>query len=141
VQSVHATLEKKPLRKNLIVIIVVLFAVVIVCATTAVLFFNGTQPEEEKVRDAAMNFIKTNHPENATTMAYLNDWQCEVQHEEGTVSYRYACEYWSVHVQHPIDSTQTWTIEGVYTHDLDLIWWKGTYQNGIITETSYRMHP
>jgi hypothetical protein len=36
---------------------VVVVAVAIVCATTAVLFFNGTQPEEEKVRDAAMNFI------------------------------------------------------------------------------------
>ena len=89
-----------------------------------------------------MNYIKTSHPENATAMVYL-DWQGGIRHDfiPGMLTYMYTSEYWSATVQQFINSTQTWTIEIVYTHGGDLIWWKGTYQNGIITETSYRMHP
>ena len=130
------------MRKNLIIIIALVAVVIIVGATAGFMLTNNTKPEEEKVLDAAMNYIKTSHPENASTMAYL-DWQGGIRHDYAPdmLTYMYVSEYWSATVQHPNNSTQTWTIELVYTHDADLIWWRGTYQSDTVTETSYRMHP
>jgi hypothetical protein len=132
----------KKLRKNLMIVIAVVFAAVIVCATVVVMLTNVAHAEEEKVRDAAMNYIKTSHPDNASAMAYL-DWEGGIRHDYtlGMLTYIYTSEYWTAIVQHPVNSSQTWTIEVVYTHAVDLIWWRGTYQSGTIAETSYRMKP
>jgi hypothetical protein len=115
---------------------------VVIVATAAVLLTNSSQPEEEKVRDAAMNYIKTAHPENASTITLFN-WDVDVRPDDpaGMTTYMYNSGFWSAHVERPNDSAQPWNIECVYTHNEDLIWWKGTYQSGTITETSYRMHP
>lgn len=130
------------MRKNFMIIIAVVFAVVIVCAIVVVMLTNVAQPEEEKVRDAAMNYIKTSHPDNVSAMAYL-DWEGGIRRDfaPGMLTYIYTSEYWTAIVQHPVNSSQTWTIEVVYTHSVDLIWWRGTYQSGTIAETSYRMKP
>ncbi len=130
------------MRKNLIVIIAVVAVVIIVGAIAGFMLNSTTKPEEEKVRDAAMNYIKTSHPENASAMAYL-DWQGGIRHDyaPGMLTYIYTSEYWTAIVQHPVNSSQNWTIEVVYTHAEDLIWWHGTYQSGTVVQTSYRMHP
>jgi hypothetical protein len=116
--------------------------VVIVCATVVMMLINVAQPEEEKVRDTAMKYLKTTHSDNASAMAYL-DWEGGIRHDytPGMLTYIYTSEYWTAIVQHPVNSSQTWTIEAVYTHAEDLIWWHGTYQSGTITETSYRLKP
>jgi hypothetical protein len=127
-------------KKNLI-IITVTAVVIIAVAGVALFVFLNQLPEEQKARDAAMSYIKTNHPQTADLIKNLN-WEGGIRnnYEAGKQSYIYSSQGWTVIVQYPLDdaSDPTYAIMAVCTSGTIVVEWHGTYHDGTITETSYR---
>ncbi|MCW4006749.1 MAG: hypothetical protein NWF04_09205 [Candidatus Bathyarchaeota archaeon] len=99
---------------------------------------------QEQARDAAMDYIKTNHPE---TMQFITElaWTGGRQDSGllGAETYIYQSEGWTLTIKYPVvanpiyeitvDYSTTSTQIGIPYH----ITWTGTYQNGCATEASY----
>jgi uncharacterized protein YpmB len=99
-------------KKNLI-IITVTAVIIIAVAGVALFVFLNQLPEEQKARDAAINYIKTNHPQTADLIKNLN-WEGGIRnnYEAGKQSYIYSSQGWTVIVQYPLDdaSDPTYTV-------------------------------
>ena len=131
-------------KKKFILVIAAAVVLLIVLVGT-VSFLNNSQssPPELKARDAAISYIKNNHSETSFMM-HTFAWEGGIRYnyEAGKDSYIYASpdQGWNVIIQFPTGSTDpTYTIMAVCTSGGAVLEWHGTYHNGAITETSYRL--
>jgi hypothetical protein len=99
---------------------------------------------QEQVRDAVMSYIETNHPETAQYMQSLN-WSGGNTTPVGIVgggTYSYISDGWNVTMQFPVVPNTIYRITANYTTPTQtIVAWQGTWQNGTITETSYKFTP
>jgi hypothetical protein len=110
---------------------------------------NSQQPDisiREQVRDDAMAYIKTNHPETAQFMNNLT-WtggRTTPQDILGAETYTYTSQGWNVTIQYPVIANPVYAITADYsaasTGGASIpyrVIWQGTLENATITETSY----
>jgi uncharacterized protein (UPF0333 family) len=137
-------------------ILIVIAAVVIVIVIAGVyLGYSGlvnppastptpsTTPEvatQETVRDAAMQKIASDHEDIAPLTENLQ-WTGGRQETGlvGSETYIYTAGNWNVTITNPVVLDPIYTISAVYTDTANnvTIEWKGTYQNEVVTETSF----
>jgi hypothetical protein len=100
-------------------------------------------PIQEQVRDAVMNFIKTNHGETAQFMQNLNWAGGRVNRGliVGAELYTYISDGWNVTMTYPVVPNTIYTVTSDYkAQDTGIpyrVIWGGTWQNNTITETDY----
>jgi hypothetical protein len=104
-------------------------------------FFNSSSsqtPGPEQARDAAMNYIKVNHPQTALLMA-MPQWTSNIEDNGvvGSSTYDYYSGGWSVTVQFPVVVDPTYNVAATYSGEDGAVSWAGTYQNGVVAEASY----
>lgn len=106
---------------------------------------------QQQVRDVAMNYIKTNHPETEqymTDLSWTGGRQATAEGLVGAETYVYETvhgalggQWWTVEFSYPVVLNPVYTVSANYTQSGVLspvtIAWKGTWQNGAITETIY----
>jgi hypothetical protein len=98
---------------------------------------------QEQVRDAAMAYIQTNHPETAQFMQNLMWTGGRVDRGliVGSELYTYTSGGWNVTMTYPVVPNPIYTVTADYkTQDMGIpyrVIWEGTWQNGAITETRY----
>jgi hypothetical protein len=129
------------LRKNNIIITAVVAIVIVVGASVAWIYLTSLS-EQEKARDSTISFIKTNHPETASLIGNFK-WEGGIRnnYQEGVESYIYSSQGWTVIIQFPPVQKPVYTIQAVCTSGAIVVNWHGSYQDGIITETSYTKTP
>jgi hypothetical protein len=95
------------------------------------------------VRDAAMSYIKSRHPETAKFMANL-DWtggKVTSPNLIGAETYMYYSQGWNVTINYPVYPNPIYKITADYSAiGISIpyrIIWKGTMQNELVNETSY----
>jgi hypothetical protein len=103
-------------------------------------------PIQEQVRDDAVAYISTSHPETAQFMDNLT-WtggRTTPQGILGAETYTYTSQGWNVTIQYPVIANPTYAITADYsaasTEDVSIpyrVIWQGTWENGTITESSY----
>jgi hypothetical protein len=88
------------------------------------------------VRDEITAFVQVSHPENVKLMANLT-WIGGRQTDSSPdiEVYLYNSSDWTVNLQLPQDSIPTYYV--TLNYQSWLIYWEGTYQNGIIAEIAY----
>ncbi len=98
---------------------------------------------QEKVRDATMSFVKSNHPETAQFMKNL-EWtggRVTPSNLVGVETYRYYSQGWNVTISYPVVLNPIYNIVADYSATgISIpyrIIWKGTWQNEVINEISY----
>lgn len=99
----------------------------------------GGSSTQEQVRDEVMNYTEENHEE---TVQYLQgiSWSGGDVTPSGIVgssTYTYLSSGWNVTMQYPIVPDPIFTVTADYSSKGLSILWKGTWQNGTVTETSY----
>lgn len=98
---------------------------------------------QEQVRDAAIAYIQTNHTEAAQFLTDLS-WSGGRATAEGLLgaeTYIYTSGGWNVTIKYPVIPNPVYTINATYTSGNTAIDWQGTYENDVITETSYTYTP
>jgi len=103
-------------------------------------------PVQEQVRDDAMAYIKTSHPETAQFMNNLA-WTGGRTTPEGILgaeTYTYISQGWNVTIQYPVIASPTYAITADYSAASAgnasipyRVMWQGTWENRTLTETSY----
>ncbi len=99
--------------------------------------------EQETVRDLAMNFIKTNHPETTQFMKNLiwTGGRATADNVVGAETYIYYAGGWNVTIAYPVVPQALYKITADYkAQGISIpvrIIWEGTWQNQIIKETNY----
>jgi hypothetical protein len=105
---------------------------------------------QERVREAVMDYIKTNHVETAPYMQTLMWTGARMPQGMilGSETYTYESYGWNVTMRYPVYPNPIYTITVSYislisqiTPQKDIIAWQGTWQNGTITETNYTFTP
>jgi hypothetical protein len=104
--------------------------------------YHNQEPEKpfpEQARDAAVSYIKANHPDAAQ---FINgfDWAGGRQTPEGldgAETYSYVSQNWNVTIHYPVVPNPSYAVMANYTHGDASIAWEGTWQNGDIAETNY----
>lgn len=98
---------------------------------------------QEEVRNAAMDYIKTNHPETEQFMDNLA-WTGGRQDTGliGAETFIYQSEGWTVTIQYPVVLEPIFSISAEYSAAGEIgipysVTWEGTMQNGIGTENSF----
>jgi hypothetical protein len=98
---------------------------------------------QEKVRDAIMSFVKSNHPETAQFMKEL-EWtggRVTPSNLVGAETYRYYSQGWNITISYPVVQNTIYSIVADYSAiGISIpyrIIWNGTWQNEVINETSY----
>ncbi|MCX8150858.1 MAG: hypothetical protein N3D85_05095 [Candidatus Bathyarchaeota archaeon] len=93
---------------------------------------------QEKIRDEVILYLKTNHPETVQFMANLS-WAGGRQETGliGSSSYIYTSGSWAVTMQYPVVTNPIYSVNASFWEGDIIIEWQGTYQQGIITETSF----
>jgi hypothetical protein len=106
-------------------------------------YFPGiTASQQEQVRDAAMNYLRNNHAETAQFMQDLN-WTGGriVTGVIGAEEYFFLSGGWNLTISYPVVPNPLFTITADFkTRGAGIpfrVIWKGTWQDAIITETSY----
>ena len=130
------------MKKKLILVIAVA-NILLIAVGIGLFLFNVQTPPEIKARDATISYIKDNHPETSFMM-HTFAWEGGIRYnfEAGKDSYLYASpdQGWNLTIQRPADATDpTYTITAVCTSGGAVLEWHGTYHNGVINETSYRL--
>jgi hypothetical protein len=97
---------------------------------------------QEQVRDTTMNYIKNNHPEIAQFVQDLTWIGGRVETGLiGTEKYSYLSGGWNVTLAYPVVPNPLFTIIADFkapgTGIPYRVIWEGTWQNGLITQTSY----
>lgn len=115
------------------------------------LISSNTPPElpiQEQVRDDAMAYIKTSHPETAQFMNSLawTGGRTTPQNILGAETYTYTGQGWNVTIHYPVIAHPTYAITADYSAPFNggvsipyRVMWQGTWENGNITETSYTL--
>jgi hypothetical protein len=105
---------------------------------------------QERVREAVMSYIKTNHAETASYMQSLMWTGGKISQGMilGSETYIYESYGWNVTMQYPVYPNPIYTITVSYislisqiTPQKNILSWQGTWQNGTITETTYTFTP
>ena len=138
-------------QKKLLAAIAIVVVVVVIIGVSWVLT-NPQQPAEElstqeQARDDAMEYIKTTHSETAQ---FMNDlaWTGGRTTPEGMVggeTYIYLSQGWNVTITYPVVLNPVYTVTADYSATAAnsgasipyRVVWKGTWNNGTVTETSY----
>jgi hypothetical protein len=98
---------------------------------------------QEKIRDSAMNYVKSNHPETAQFMKDLvwTGGRVTPQNIVGAETFMYYSQGWNVTINYPVVPNAIYNIVADYSAPYIgipyRIIWKGTWQNEVIVETSY----
>ena len=98
---------------------------------------------QEKIRDAIMNFIKSNHPETAQFIKDLawTGGRVTPQNLVGAETYMYYSLGWNFTLSYPVVPNAIYTITADYSAvSIGIpyrVIWQGTWQNEVINETSY----
>jgi uncharacterized protein (UPF0333 family) len=136
-------------HKKLLAVIALVIILAIVGGVSWVLI-NSQQPElsiQEQVRDDAMVYIETNHPEAAQFMDNLA-WVGGRTTSSGLIgaeTYAYTSQGWNVTISYPVIQNPIYTITADYSATSAnggvsipyRVIWQGTWENGTITETGY----
>jgi hypothetical protein len=130
-------------------LLLALFCLMAVLSAGGMILYSmqGANPVIEKVRDETMQSIKTKHPETAQFMKDLA-WSGGRVTPPGLIgaeTYEYKADGWTITIKYPVIPNPEYSITADYSASRlpgyigipYSIVWKGTYQNGIITETSY----
>ena len=108
-------------------------------------FPSTSTSEQEQVRDAAVNYLRENHPETAQYITSLSWTGGRVSTGLlGAEIYAYQSAGWKVNVSYPVIPNPTYTVVAIYSGVNDSganvsISWDGTYQGGTVTQTNYGM--
>jgi hypothetical protein len=98
---------------------------------------------QEKIRDSAMSFIKSNHPESAQFMKDLvwTGGRVTPPNIVGSETYMFFSQGWNVTINYPVVPNTIYKIVADYSAtSIGIpyrIIWKGTWQNEVTNETSY----
>jgi hypothetical protein len=102
---------------------------------------------QEQVRNNVITYIKNNHEETAQFMQSFNWTGGRVEPETpmvGSETYTYLSQGWNVTIQYPVVPNPIYTIIADYSASASgtvsipyRVIWQGTWENGVITETSY----
>jgi hypothetical protein len=98
---------------------------------------------QEKVRDAVMHYIKSNHPETSQFIQELvwTGGRTTPPNVVGAETYMYYSQGWNVTINYPVVPNAIYKIETDYSAiGISIpyrIIWKGTWQNEVLNETSY----
>jgi hypothetical protein len=140
-------------RWTLILIVIVLAILLVAGAYVVLMVMNPNNPTpspsptptgtaepafQEQVRDQAMNFIGSTHPETQSLTSDLS-WTGGRQDTGllGSEKYFYTSGGWAVEITNPVIPHPIYTISANYTKDNVSVTWTGTSENDLITETSY----
>jgi hypothetical protein len=97
---------------------------------------------DEEARDAAVAFMKSTHPGIAQ---YLSDLSWNGgwidSEEENTEAYVYYAQEWTFTVKWQSVSNPVYKISAQYASETTTIVWEGSYQNGVVKETSFSYAP
>lgn len=90
----------------------------------------------EQIRETAMNYIQTNHPESASAMTSFS-WTGGAQSTgtNGSETYIYTSSGWNITIQFPDEPDPTFSITANYNSGT--IYWVGSCLEGAIAEMSY----
>jgi hypothetical protein len=94
---------------------------------------------QEQMRDDAIAYIQTNHPETASLMTDLA-WSGGRQTPEGLVgaeTYSWVSGGWNATLHYAVVLHPTYSLTVNYSQGSAALSWTGTDDNGTITETSY----
>jgi hypothetical protein len=104
-------------------------------------------PIQEKVRDDAVAYIKTSHPETAQFMNNLTWTGGRTTPEDilGAETYTYISQGWNVTIHYPVVPNPIYTVTADYSAASTnggasipyRVIWQGTWENETIAETSY----
>jgi hypothetical protein len=103
---------------------------------------NGLTTQEE-VRDSVMSYVGLNHPETAQFMKDLvwTGGRVTPPNVLGAETYMYYSQGWNVTISYPVVPNPIYTVMADYSATSVgipyRIVWQGTWQNGLIDETSY----
>ncbi len=154
-KTAHALTGSKKLANRTLLTAIAIVLVVVIVGAAAWIDLSSKQPTntatptptpetvvQEQVRDAAMNFIKTNHAETAAFMTNLS-WTGGRQDTGlvGSEKYVYNSTDWSVIITYPVIPTPIYAINATYCQGNTAVQWQGTDDNGTITETGYTFTP
>ena len=98
---------------------------------------------QERIRDSAMYYIKSNHPETAQFMTDLvwTGGRVTSSNIVGAETYMYYIHGWNVTINYPVVPNAIYNITADYSATSVSIpyriIWQGTWQNEAIKETSY----
>jgi type II secretory pathway pseudopilin PulG len=138
-------------QKKLLAVIAIVVVIVVIIGVSWVLT-RPQQPTEElstqeQARDDAMEYIKTSHSETAQ---FMNDlvWTGGRTTPEGIMgaeTYTYTSLGWNVTITYPVVLNPLYTITADYSATAAnsgasipyRVTWKGTWDKGTVTETSY----
>ena len=130
-------------------VVLALVTVLIVVGGVSWAVIDSQQPDlsiREQVRDDAMAYIKTNHPETAQFMNNLTWTGGRTTPPDilGAETYTYTSQGWNVTIQYPVIQNPIYTITADYSATSAggasipyRVIWQGTLENATITETSY----
>lgn len=138
-------------EKKVFAAIAVVIVIVVVIGVSWVLTLPQQPAEElstqEQARDDVMEYIKTSHLETAQ---FMNDlaWTGGRVTPEGLVgaeTYTYTSLGWNVTITYPVVLNPVYTVIADYSATAAnngssipySVMWKGTWDNGTVTETSY----
>ena len=133
------------LRKSLVIVLATVLIIVIVGGYFAWTNYSSQNQNDntpstlsvEQIRDHAMLYIAANHTQTAQLMQAMS-WSGGRQDTGllGSETYQYNSGDWSLTIQYPLVPNPTYTITANYSSSNGTVFWTGTYQNGVITETS-----
>jgi hypothetical protein len=129
--------------KKKFILVIAVAVILLIAVGIGLFFFNGQTSAEIKAREATISYIKDNHPETSFMMHNFA-WEGGIRYnfEAGKDSYLYASpdQGWNLIIQRPADAIDpTYTVTAVCTSGGAVLEWHGTYTNGVINETSYRL--
>jgi hypothetical protein len=139
------------MKKKILAVIALLIVVVVIIGVSWVLTNPQEAPPElstqEQVREDAMAYIKTNHPETEQFMGNL-EWTGGKVTSEGLLGaekYTYTSQGWNVTISYPVVLNPIYTVIADYSATAEnsgvsipyRVVWEGKWDNGTITETSY----
>ena len=112
---------------------------------------NSLNPSVEQVRDMTMGYIEAYHNETAQYMQSFS-WIGGNITPEGLAGgrwYSYQSSGWNITIQYPVGlppgGITIYRVTATYTSQVTpgevIVSWQGTFQNGIITETTYTINP
>jgi hypothetical protein len=97
-----------------------------------------------QIRDEAMAYLQTNHPEAAQFMGNLN-WTGGQEDTGllGAETYTYQAQSWNVTIHYPVVASPVYNLKVDYSTASDeasiphRVTWQGTWQDGCVAEASY----
>jgi hypothetical protein len=129
-----------------------LVVILVVIGGVSWMLLTSKQPElpelstQEQVRNAAMSYIRGNHPETAQFMNNLAWTGGRVAPPDivGTETYTYLSQGWNVTISYPVVPNPVYDITANYsatsTEGASIpyrVFWQGTWETGAIVEYNY----